>query len=166
MADIKKFHVFVFPEGCRCYVGFVACTSILLLSQAPIMSKIESKFICIQIILISALLHEDTDEWENKTCRKGSLRGKMWEDACKRGSSVFGGILLPVSVLQTCSHQMAQQHGPEHPKSSSVWYFSRNSQILLLILNLQYCFKHNIRKGEKGNFCMYFICSCLSNKAG
>lgn len=144
----------VFPEGCRRSLGFVACTRILPLSQEPIMWKMELKFICIQIILISALLHEGTDERENKTCRKGSCRGKMWDGDCKRGSRVFGGIILPPSVLWTCSHQMAQQHGPEHSKSSSVSYFGRKSQILLLILNLQYCFKHHIRKREKGKFCM------------
>lgn len=33
----------VFPEGCICSVGFAACTSILLLSQVPIMSKMELK---------------------------------------------------------------------------------------------------------------------------
>lgn len=36
-----------------------------------------TEVICIHIILISAPLQEGTDERENKTCRKGSFRGKM-----------------------------------------------------------------------------------------
>lgn len=35
-----------------------------------------TEVICIHIILISAPLQEGTDERENKTCRKGSFRGK------------------------------------------------------------------------------------------
>lgn len=36
-----------------------------------------TEVICIHTILISAPLQEGTDERENKTCRKGSFRGKM-----------------------------------------------------------------------------------------
>lgn len=46
-------------------------------------------------------------------------------------------IFLPASALQTCTHQMAQQHGPEQSKCSSALYFCRSVQILLFILNLQ-----------------------------
>lgn len=35
-----------------------------------------TEVICIHTILISAPLQEGTDERENKTCRKGSFRGK------------------------------------------------------------------------------------------
>lgn len=144
----------VFPEGCICSVGFAACTSILLLSQVPIMSKMELK-LYVYIQFSSVLRYRKVQmKGKIKHAEKEVLEEKMWEVACKRGSRVFDGFLLPASVLQTCSHQMAQQHGPEHSKSSLVSSFSRNSKILLPILNLQYCFKHNIRKRKNRKFCM------------
>lgn len=65
---------------------------------------------------------------------------------------------LPASALQTCSHQMAQQHGLEYSKCNPASYFSRNSQILLLILNLQHCFKHNMRMEKNKMKIWHIIC--------
>lgn len=69
---VEKKNLFLLPIYFYMLIQFVY--SVIVPSAYNV--KNGTEVICIHIILISAPLQEGTDERENKTCRKGSFRGK------------------------------------------------------------------------------------------